>query len=269
MNTSTQADLEGSQNDWPVPEYRGDREPHFLFLITPPYSGSTAIAKVLNTGSRTMLLHHTGEGQLLIPALAGRRRWRADMFVDYESIRAIWLTKYHEVNEIVGGIEAVIEKSPPNMVRIDRICEMFSNYSFLANNRNPYAICASTLYRTRHVETMDNEQRQKSLRRFSKGWIQRSEIIKTFVERYSAPLITYEQFCERPERLRDKLALEDHIKNSINFNEPIAVKDYPEQTISNQNSKQIALLSNQDLDTISSILRSHEHLLDYFGYASL
>lgn len=60
---------------------------------------------------------------------------------------------------------------------------------------------------------------------------------------------------------------EDHIKNSINFNEPIAVKDYPEQTISNQNSKQIALLSNQDLDTISSILRSNEHLLDYFGYA--
>ncbi len=72
----------------------GETENHTSFSwLRLPYSGSTAIAKVLNTGSRTMLLHHTGEGQRLIPGLAGRGRWRADMFVDYESIRAVWLDK--------------------------------------------------------------------------------------------------------------------------------------------------------------------------------
>ncbi len=47
---------------WPHPKYRHDDEPHFLFIITPPRSGSTAIAQLLNTCDSAMFLQLRGEG---------------------------------------------------------------------------------------------------------------------------------------------------------------------------------------------------------------
>ncbi len=49
-------------------------QPHFLFIITPPYSGSTAISGVLNSSHRTMILQKSGEGQWLVPGLCEKDR---------------------------------------------------------------------------------------------------------------------------------------------------------------------------------------------------
>jgi hypothetical protein len=47
---------------WPIPRYDEKDQPHFLFIITPPESGSTAIAKFLDSSPRTMTLTRMGKG---------------------------------------------------------------------------------------------------------------------------------------------------------------------------------------------------------------
>ena len=80
--------------DWPRPEYDKNNEPFFIFIVTPPYSGSTALCKVLNTSHRSMLLAPNGEGQNLVPGLCNTDRWQPGLDVDYESVRAVWLSKF-------------------------------------------------------------------------------------------------------------------------------------------------------------------------------
>lgn len=128
---------------WPLPRYDENNQPHFFFLITPPYSGSTAIAKLLDTSHKTMTLTPNGEGQWLIPGLCQQDRWKPEKEVNYESVKAVWLNAFQKEKRVNSHIDVVIEKSPPNMMRLDNLLSQFTDYSILANNRNPYANCAS------------------------------------------------------------------------------------------------------------------------------
>lgn len=63
---------------WPIVKYNSNDEPYFLFLLTPPYSGSTAMAQLINTSHKTMVLNKNGEGQWLIPGLSDKDRWSVE-----------------------------------------------------------------------------------------------------------------------------------------------------------------------------------------------
>jgi hypothetical protein len=52
----------------------------------------------------------------------------------------------------------------------------------------------------------------------------------------------------------------------VSCSQPIGVKDYPEQGISNQNPRQLGLLTGDDIDIISVVLGEHVELLEFFGY---
>ena len=70
---------------WPIPSYNKKDEPHFLFIITPPYSGSTALAKFLNTSSKISIFGNKAEGQWLIPGMCQKNRWENNKYIDYDS----------------------------------------------------------------------------------------------------------------------------------------------------------------------------------------
>lgn len=44
------------------------------------------------------------------------------------------------------------------------------------------------------------------------------------------------------------------------------MKDYERQGIVNQNPRQLATLSTEDVETISEVLQDHGDLLGFFGY---
>ncbi len=251
---------------WPTPEYDDNNQPHFLFLITPPYSGSTAIAKILDTGRRTMTLSNNGEGQWLIPGLCKKDRWNPDKKVNYKSIKAVWLNKYQSKKKLNQDIEVVIEKSPPNMVRIENITSLFKNHSFLANNRNPYANCASILYRLYNPTKISMEKRKRILEQLAEGWLMRSRRIKELIIKYKVPLLTYEQFCQNPSSILDSLNLPKGVSEDIDINAEVKVKDYKPQIISNHNERQISNLTKKDIENINHILEKERNLLDFFGY---
>jgi hypothetical protein len=63
------------------------------------------------------------------------------------------------------------------------------------------------------------------------------------------------------------LNLPKGVAESIDPNSSVKVKDYSVQPIVEQNTRQIAKLSRNELDLISEVLSSHKELLEFFGYS--
>mgnify|MGYP001812988629 FL=1 len=253
---------------WPRPAYQPDIEPHFLFIITPPYSGSTALAKILNTGSSTMLLHRRGEGQWLVPGLCEGDRWSEGKFVDYESVRAVWLAKFQMRRQSRHQLQVVIEKSPPNIVRIRPLVARFPNHSLLANNRNPFANCASRLFRDRRATALSGNERLDALTQLVSSWLAVARMMRELIVELNIPLVTYEAFCSNPAILIDKLRLPAEVIREINFGASIKVKDYEPATLADKNAEQVNRLSAIEIDHIARELRRDDGdgLLAFFGY---
>ena len=254
---------------WPVPKFDESNQPHFLFIITPPYSGSTALSELLNSSHRTMILQNRGEGQWLVPGLCEKDRWNPDKEINYLSVKAVWLSTFQRIQRLVQNVDVVIEKSPPNMMRIEKLSSQFLDYSFIANNRNPYANCASILYRNHKPENLESDQRISILRNLAKAWLMRSGKIRELVLKLNIPLITYEEFCQKPSLILSKLQLPDGVSDTINLKSKVKVKDYKVQEISNQNQRQISNLTDEEIEQITDILKRNEELLSFFGYQSL
>jgi hypothetical protein len=251
---------------WPRPIFDENDQPHFLFIITPPNSGSTALIELLNSSHKTMILQPRGEGQWLVPGLCEKDRWNPDKEVDYLSVKAVWLRKYQDINRLTQNVDVVLEKSPPNMMRMEMLSSQFKDFSFMANNRNPYAVCASVLYRHYDVEKIDSDDRKEILGNLAKEWVIRSLKIQELVTRLKFPLLTYEEFCHNPTSVLNFLNLPDSVSQSINTNANVKVKDYEIQPIINQNGRQISKLTGEEIECIRQVLNPNTELMAYFGY---
>ncbi len=254
---------------WPRPRFDENDQPHFLFIITPPYSGSTALSELLNSCHRTMILAPRGEGQWLVQGLCAADRWSPRKKVDYASVKAVWLRKYQEIKKLTQSIDVVIEKSPPNMMRLEMLASQFRDISFMANNRNPYANAASILYRRHSGATLDAPRRLDVLTMLAEEWLIRSAQLQHLIERLGIPLLTYEDFCASPSSVIGKLRLPQGVAESIDPHACVKVKDYAAQPIIDQNPHQIARLTDEEIDHVSGVLRPHSDLLAFFGYHTL
>ena len=254
---------------WPRPPFDPERQPRFIFIITPPNSGSTALAQILNTSPRTMLLRPNGEGQWLIPGMCEADRWNPDKEVDYESVRAVWLSAYQEQQELNPSICAVIEKSPPNMVRLNRLIALFDHVTLLANNRDPYASCASILHRLQDVSSLSLDHRVSILEGLAGDWVDRSRLIAALLDVHGCPLLTYEEFCADPSRVISVPGMPLEVSSSISSSDLVRVKDYAPQPVMCYNQHQISLLSLVEIQAIGAVLIGCLDLLDRFGYRLL
>lgn len=251
---------------WPTPEYDKSSQPHFLFILTPPFSGSTALTELVNSSHRTMILQGRGEGQWLIPGFCEKDRWNPEKEINYLSVKAVWLNTFQRIQRLTQNVDVVIEKSPPNMMRIEKLSSYFQDYSFLANNRNPYAICASALYRNHDANNLKPEKRINILRNQAENWLIRSKKIKELIIKMNIPLITYEVFCRNPSSILSKLQLPDGVSETINPKVEVKVKDYNAQEISNQNRRQISNLTDIEIEHLGNTLKMNKELLGFFGY---
>lgn len=105
----------------------------YLFVLYPPYSGSTVLWKLLSTSDNVSAF--PSEGQFL-PELKDIMRespWRRDHQLPWEKIKAVW-ERYWDHDKAV-----LLEKSPPNLIRTAEIVEHFQPVKFVIMVRNPYA----------------------------------------------------------------------------------------------------------------------------------
>ena len=255
------------QRIWPRPITENKLNTHFLFILTLPNSGSTALAKLLDSSPFTGTLTNNAEGQWLIPGMCKEDRWNNNKYVDYKSVFSVWSTKTQRLLSKNPDLEVIIEKSPPNMMRIEKLIDFFSNYSLLANNRNPYAYCASLLYRYHDGENLESFERLEKINDAALEWISKSRTLKSAAIKFKIPVITYEDFCKSPASIICNLNIPENVKNSINFDSNVLVKDYSAQKIENKNEEQISKLTRSEIETVTTLLQPESTLLEYFGYS--
>jgi hypothetical protein len=255
------------EGDWPIVTSVKNYEPNFIFLLTPPNSGSTAIAQVFNRSSNVAQIEKKAEAQRLIKGLYKSDRWSKEKFVDEHSIRSVWVNECFK-NYKSKGAKYFIEKSPPNMMRIELLQSIFPSHILLANNRDPYANVSSMFYRYNdNIDKLSVEERKSKITGLVKTWIKRSTVLKEIIQSQNVPYLSYEKFCENPTLLQDSIdssVFGGQIK--LDFKKNLIVKDYKPHPLANFNQKQMDKLTDADIDTITSSLRVNEELLSYFGY---
>jgi hypothetical protein len=170
--------------------------------------------------------------------------------------------------EMTGPVHLVIEKSPPNLVRCESLLEHFPKHELLVFNRNPYAYCASILYRQHQPESKSESMRSEILALMAKEWLSRSSYARDIAMRQGSICFTYEQLCSNPQQLLRDLADRVPLLRGIRHDIEIKVKDYPPQRIRNFNPDQIKKLSRPEKDSIQNVLSENKLLLDFFGYST-
>jgi hypothetical protein len=216
----------------------------YIFVLCPPFQGSTIIVNLLDSSEKvsTLLSQNVwaGESQWLIQKhgdpIYKSKRWDPEYNMNMDILKNI-LDIYSDKDASI-----FVEKSPPNICRAKKIQDYFSNFGevyFIISIRNPY----STKYS-------------------AEKWVKYAEYQKNNIEILNNTIVTsYEDICLNLNnfisKIKEKLPELDDIHNHDNIN------------LKNERLKKIhSQYTNRILDKESKnfILKKNLDLLNYFGY---
>lgn len=230
----------------------------FLFILCPPYCGSTLLNSLLSSSSNVSCNNHLGtrEGQLLPGVdhiMFKKDRWDENKRYPWMEIKNFWLMYWDYSKSIF------LEKSIPNLMRVDEINQFFYPIKYICMVRNPYA----------HAEGL-MRRNNFSAEKAADFVIRCLDYQRRNIENNKCLLfITYEELCDRKEDVLKKLIkfipeLSD-IKIDIKFsshnfktNKPMGIK--------NLNDEKILKISKSNFKIIDAIFKERKDLLDFFNY---
>jgi len=225
-------------------------EKKYIFILSPPASGSTLLQKILSTSPHTSAFKV--EGQALVKSiLFTKDRWNPKKVIPWDLVKKTWSKKWDLHKPIL------LEKSPPHLIRAHQLETHFPRSYFVIMMRNPYAFCEGIKRRWGKTFTYRN---------IAKFWVicawYQIANIKT-LEHHT--WFTYEDMTTDPGRV---------CKQLIDFI-PQFGKLIPEQKfdvfeksmkINNLNQGQISRLSNEDIFEINRVLKRFPKFLSFFNY---
>ncbi len=233
----------------------------FLFVLCPPYCGSTLLVEILSTSKSISVNNPNGakEGQKL-PEVRSIMyetpdRWNADAKFPWQDIRSVWLQYWDQTRPIL------MEKSPPNIMRTSDIQATFQPSFFVGMVRNPYAHCESIIRR--------NSETPGKAARFV---IQCLHYQKRNIEELTnAVFFKYEELTSQPTETAVKLKQFLPELADLDMSRDYSAHNFKEQRlkIQNLNQEKIKNLTPQQIDEISTFFVQEKHILDYFEYELL
>lgn len=235
------------------------RRNKFVFILSPPYCGSTLLTEILSTSDHVSVNNTYGnrEGQRL-PQLEQimfnhDRRWDETLDFDWEFIKSTWLN-YWDLEKPI-----LLEKSPPNIIRAKSIKQVFNPAYFIIMTRNPYAHCESLMRRATKMAAVNAAEFAIRCLKIQQSNL--NELNQTLGISYELltdnPKKTVESLCAFLPELQDldvsKKFSAHNLRNSI-------------MKIQNLNKEKIDKLSQDDKEIINSVFHSEQKILDYWGY---
>ncbi len=177
---------------------------------------------------------------------------------DWEKTRMNWT-----LNWMLSNPDAVIhlEKSPPNVLRMDYLYDNFPNVKFILMVRNPYAVVEGTyrtLLRLLPTATLD----QVLIHTIKTMEFQKSNILNS----YDKLFFKYEDLVDNTaitvDKIQSYLGVDD-----IDYSKTFKVKTY-NSPIVNMNDAQILRLGETPgmIETITNYFTQHEDIIKYWGY---
>jgi hypothetical protein len=237
---------------------RSDNE--YIFILSPPYCGSTLLNELISTSPLVSVnnIFESREGQQLPTTrklmFDHERRWDATLTFDWEYIKREW-SKYWDVTK-----PFLLEKSPPNVIRVEAINKAFSNPYFIIFYRNPYAHCESLIRRRKKNNT------PKVVAEFAIQCLEYQMKNKQLAIKSIST--SYEDLTRAPEEFKKQLSEFipglTGLQHDIEFNAHNFKK--AKMKITNLNTAKINKLSQSQLDEINEVFCEHLEVLDFFGY---
>ncbi|WP_164089000.1 sulfotransferase [Sphingorhabdus sp. YGSMI21] len=247
----------------------------WLLLATMPNSGSTAVSKLIQNSAAAVSLTPSGEGQWLVPAMsAPGRRWDPAHHPDYKRMRQIWLSRVPRL----PSPSVVIEKSPPNLCRIDRIADALAPMErhVVCLTRDPFAVCASWFRRYSAAAVVRSwrpdfagkmETQADHLRMLGRLYGEWAGHMLEARERASLT-IRYECLTSNPQTLIDGLQQLFPVLSDVRVDATVSVKDYKDDTLRNMNAEQVARLNSHQIKLIAEGLADHSNNIESLGYST-
>jgi hypothetical protein len=234
------------------------KENQYLFILSPPFCGSTLLTEILSTSKNVSCNNNIGlrEGQHLPEAhdlLFTKNRWDPNKEIDWNRIKKIW-SKYWDRSKPI-----LLEKSPPNICRANNIDKVFSNSKYICLIRDPYAQIQSNIRRY-NTDIKVAAEKYISYLKFQKNNIQTLE--KTLI-------ISYEELADNPSNAKEKISTFLPLLEDININLKFNAHNMHQKKqmgITNLNQDSIMALSKGQINSINTILNKEQELIKYFKY---
>ena len=224
----------------------------YLFILCPPFSGSTLLWRLVATSPAVSTL--PSEGQFLpeVENIMRKNPWNADVLLPWEMIKEVW-EGYWDLERPI-----LVEKSPPNLLRTGEIVKYFNPIYFLLMVRNPYAHCEGIIRRK-----WDAKEAAEFAVRCLRLQAENVKKLKNVLS------LTYEELVENPENLSKKIQSFIPQIGDLNYQESFSLHSIDgtiKRSIVNLNKKKIYNLSINDLKQINVVFKANADIIDYWGY---
>jgi len=225
----------------------------YLFILCPPYSGSTVLWKLVGTSDAVSSL--PSEGQFLpeVKDVMRQAPWNPDVKLPWKRIKDVWDGYWDHDKPLL------VEKSPPHIIRTGEILEHFSPVYFLLMVRNPYAHCEGLMRRNQVNAQEAAKFTVRCLRKQAENASRLNNIL----------CFTYEELVASPESISGKIQSSipqiGDLKPTQSF-EVRSIDGVVKRGIVDLNRKKINNLSASDLKEINEVLKSNADVMNHWGY---
>ena len=165
-------------------------EKKYLFVLCGPYSGSTALWKLLSTSSNVSSFHTEGQQlESLKNILFTSDRWDPEKSIPWQKVKECWEGEWDLKKPVL------LEKSPAHLCRALKIEKFFPNSFFIIMYRDPYA--SAEAFKRRHGW---------DCKRAAEFWIQVMKCQQKNIENLKENIhFSYEDFTGDPETVCRKI----------------------------------------------------------------
>lgn len=230
----------------------------YLFILSPPYCGSTLFTKLISTSPHVSCNNYEGEmeGQKLDKAfklINKKDRWNPDYDYDWETLKRIWMEEWDTSKYYL------LEKSPPNIVRTVAIERHFSPVDFIILIRNPLSICESL----HHRNNMPYEEAALQVQEYFEYQYHNK------LRYENALVVHYEKLCDDPEGMVGKILYKLPLLESLevdakyDFHNRFSNGPIP---ITNNTMDKLNKISYDDKMRVRDVLEKQIQLFEMFGY---
>jgi len=212
----------------------------YLFILCPPYSGSTILWKLVATSAAVSSL--PSEGQFLpeVQAQMRERPWDATRVLPWAQIKSVWDGYWDHDKPFL------LEKSPPNLIRTDAIRQHFQPLRFLLMVRDPDAQRAAE---------------------FSVRCLRQQATNATTLPDSLA--FTYEALADDPQSIARRIEAFLPGLGALNATDSFkadSLDGLVDRPILNLNDRKLEQLSPDTLQQINGVLSRHVDALQHWGY---
>jgi len=225
----------------------------YLFILCPPYSGSTILWKLVATSAAVSSL--PSEGQFLpeVQAQMRERPWDATRVLPWAQIKSVWDGYWDHDKPFL------LEKSPPNLIRTDAIRQHFQPLRFLLMVRDPYAHCEGLMRRNGWDAQRAAEFSVRCLR-------QQATNATTLPDSLA---FTYEALADDPQSIARRIEAFLPGLGALNATDSFkadSLDGLVDRPILNLNDRKLEQLSPDTLQQINGVLSRHVDASQHWGY---